>query len=198
MKYFTYIIIFSLSLLTSCARKEARKPVMIKTNTFLKESAEKNRKLLAKQEAIIDSITSRDTLHTYLTSQDGFKYYYIDKNTDNNYVLKFGDVVEFTYNISHIHGKEIYSKEEKKVITYHVDKEELFFGLRTAIKLLKVNEQAVFFFPSEIAFGYHGDKDRIGINEPIMVKVHILKITPEKELEKNDLKKDENNEIITN
>jgi peptidyl-prolyl cis-trans isomerase len=59
-----------------------------------------------------------------------------------------------------------------------VDKQELFQGLRQAIKLLKENEEAVFFFPSEIAFGYHGDKEKIGVNKPIRAQVHILKITP--------------------
>ena len=57
-------------------------------------------------------------------------------------------------------GKKIYSKEDNKVITYCVDKQELFQGLRQAIKLLKEKEEAVFFFPSEIAFGYHGDNEK--------------------------------------
>lgn len=163
---------------------------MVKTNTFLKDSAQKNKKLLVQQEALIDSITKADTLHTYITSKDGFKYYYITENKEDNYTPVFGDVVEFSYAISDIHGKEIYSKQEKKTQTYYVDKEELFFGLRTAIKLLKVGEEAVFFFPSEIAFGYHGDKKKIGVNEPIMAQVQILKITQEK-----DLKPKENQEV---
>lgn len=161
----------------ACGSKEARRPVMVKTNTFLKESAEKNKKLLAQQQFLIDSITSRDTLHHFLTSQDGFKYYYVTKNQESNYTPIFGDIVEFTYSLSNINGKEIYSKEEKNIKIYHVDKEELFLGLRTAIKMLKEKEEAVFFFPSEIAFGYHGDKNKIGINEPIIAKVYILKIT---------------------
>ena len=31
--------------LSSCGKKEARRPVMIKTDTFLKESAKKNREI---------------------------------------------------------------------------------------------------------------------------------------------------------
>lgn len=188
MKHFIFLTF--LILIVSCGSGEARRPVMVKTNTFLKDSAQKNKKLLVQQEALIDSITKADTLHTYITSKDGFKYYYITENKEDNYTPVFGDVVEFSYAISDIHGKEIYSKQEKKTQTYYVDKEELFFGLRTAIKLLKVGEEAVFFFPSEIAFGYHGDKKKIGVNEPIMVQVQILKITQEK-----DLKPKENQEV---
>lgn len=166
----------------SCGSGEARRPVMVKTNTFLKESAEKNKKLLARQQSLIDSITALDTINKYISSQDGFKYYYITENKEDSYTPVFGDVVEFEYSLSDIHGKEIYSKKEKNVKTYYVDKEELFLGLRTAIKMLNVQEEAVFFFPSEIAFGYHGDKNKIGINEPIIARVHILKITKEADI----------------
>lgn len=166
----------------SCGSSEARRPVMVKTNTFLKESAEKNKKLLARQQSLIDSITALDTINKYISSQDGFKYYYITENKEDSYTPVFGDVVEFEYSLSDIHGKEIYSKKEKNVKTYYVDKEELFLGLRTAIKMLNVQEEAVFFFPSEIAFGYHGDKNKIGINEPIIARVHILKITKEADI----------------
>ena len=170
----TIFALLILLLVVSCNKKEARRPVMIKTDTFLKESAKKNRELLEDQEAVMDSIIACDTLH-------GFKYYYLSENAAPDPLPQFGDQVEFTYSISDIYGKEIYTKEDSKVITYIVDKQELFQGLRQAIKLLKVYEEAVFFFPSEIAFGYHGDKEKIGINKPIRAQIHILKITPAKE-----------------
>ena len=175
-----------LGLAVACAKREARRPVMVKTDTFLKESAKKNRELLKDQEAVMDSIIACDTLHSYLSSKDGFKYYYISENASADPLPKFADRVEFTYSLSDIYGKEIYSKEDTKVITYYVDKQELFQGLRQAIKLLKVYEQAVFFFPSEIAFGYHGDNEKIGINKPIRAEVHILKITPSEKLEASE------------
>ena len=175
-----------LGLAVACAKREARRPVMVKTDTFLKESAKKNRELLEDQEAVMDSIIACNTLHSYLSSKDGFKYYYISENAIADPLPKFGDRVEFTYSLSDIYGKEIYSKEDTKVITYYVDKQELFQGLRQAIKLLKVYEEAVFFFPSEIAFGYHGDNEKIGINKPIRAEVHILKITPSEKLEASE------------
>ena len=71
----------------------------------------------------------------------------------------------------------------KKIVTYHMDKEELFQGLRLALKRMKEGEEAVFFLPSELAFGYHGDNNKIGVNKPVKVQVHILKITEVKEEE---------------
>ncbi len=66
MYRFLYFFIFFIVI--SCAKKEARRPVTIKTNTFLKESAQKNRKLLIEQEAEIDAIVAKDTLHNYFSS----------------------------------------------------------------------------------------------------------------------------------
>lgn len=61
-----------------------------------------------------------------------------------------------------------------------MDKQELFQGLRQANirKLLKRMRKPFFCFPSEIAFGYHGDNEKIGINKPIRAQVHILKTMP--------------------
>ena len=53
----------------SCADRQARHPVTKKTSTFLKESAKKNKALLASEEALIDSIIKKDTLHTFIDSQ---------------------------------------------------------------------------------------------------------------------------------
>ena len=69
----TIFVLLILLLVVSCNKKEARRPVMIKTDTFLKESAKKNRELLEDQEAVRDSIIACDTLETYLRSKDGVK-----------------------------------------------------------------------------------------------------------------------------
>ena len=106
----TIFVLLILLLVVSCNKKEARRPVMIKTDTFLKESAKKNRELLEDQEAVMDSIIACDTLHTNLSSKDGFKYYYLSENAAPDHLPQFGDQVEFNYSISDIYGKEIYTK----------------------------------------------------------------------------------------
>jgi peptidyl-prolyl cis-trans isomerase len=56
--------------------------------------------------------------------------------------------------------------------------------LRSALKLLKEKESGVFFFPSSVAYGYRGDKDKISYNQPIIAKIEVFKIekNPEKVL----------------
>lgn len=170
------LLILLAILVVACGDREARRPVMVHSSTFLKKSAEKNRELLDREEAIIDSIISKDSLHTYQTSKDGFKYYFLNQKNEKGYTPKVGDKVTFTYQLSDIKGNVIYSKDENQDQTYIVDKEELFFGLRSAIKLLQEGETGVFYFPSQIAFGYHGDNNKIGSNLPVMAEVTLLKV----------------------
>ncbi|MDO4228946.1 MAG: gliding motility-associated peptidyl-prolyl isomerase GldI [Capnocytophaga sp.] len=177
--------------LVACSDKQARRPISVKTgNTFLKESAKKNRELLNSEEAIIDSIIKKDTVNTFVDSQHGFKFYYTKTNPEANYTAAFGDKVTYNYSISDIKGNEIYSELQDSDYEYLVEKEELFLGLRAALKILKEGESGVFFFPSEVAYGYRGDKEKITNNQPIIANIRVLKIEKNKnpkEQEKDSL-----------
>jgi FKBP-type peptidyl-prolyl cis-trans isomerase len=58
-----------------------------------------------------------------------------------------------------------------------MDKQEIFTGLREGLKLMKPNETVSFLFPSQKAYGYYGDKNKIGTNVPLLVKVTVNNIT---------------------
>jgi FKBP-type peptidyl-prolyl cis-trans isomerase len=44
-------------------------------------------------------------------------------------------------------------------------------GLREGIKLMHKKEKVIFLFPSQIAYGYHGDDKKIGTNIPLICTV---------------------------
>ena len=58
-----------------------------------------------------------------------------------------------------------------------MDKEELFSGLREGLKLMKPSESVTFIFPSQKAYGYYGDENRIGTNVPLICNVNLKTIT---------------------
>lgn len=167
--------------LVGCGDKSARHPVMKKTSTFLKESAKKNKALLKTEEALIDSIIKRDTVHTFVDSQNGFKFYYTEQKPEASYTAQFGDLVTYDYSLSDLRGKEIYQEKPDGEYTYKVDQQELFQGLNSALKLLKEGESGVFYFPSSMAYGYRGDKDKIGTNQPVIARIQVFKIEKNKE-----------------
>ena len=152
--------------LVSCADRQARHPITKKTITFLKESAMKNKALLASEEALIDSIIKKDTLHSFVDSQHGFKFYYLNQNPEAHYTAQFGDIVTYDYSLSDLQGNQLYQEKPDGEYKYYVDKEEVFQGLRSALKL---------------AYGYRGDKDKISFNQPIIAKIEVFKIEKNQE-----------------
>ncbi|SHI66695.1 gliding motility-associated peptidyl-prolyl isomerase GldI [Aquimarina spongiae] len=171
---FGFLIVFS-----SCKTQEARRPVSVKSGSFISESITRNKQLAAKEEGLIKKIMDNDTLNEYITSEGGFWYYYNKKDTISQKTPKFGDIVNFNYDIKDLNGNLIYSKTELDTVTYYIDKEELFLGLREGLKLMKEGEVVTFLFPSYQAYGYYGDNHKIGTNIPLMSEVTLHKITKE-------------------
>ncbi|MCG2460752.1 gliding motility-associated peptidyl-prolyl isomerase GldI [Flavobacteriaceae bacterium F89] len=174
VNYSLFILIFIGVI--SCGEPEPRRPIKVGTGSFMKESVERNKILLAEEEEVIKQIMEQDTSHTYHSSASGSWFYYDVQNEDATYYPRSNDLVTFTYNIVSFDNDTIYSKNNLGIQKYKVDKQELFPGLRNSIKLLKENETATFLFPSSIAYGYHGDDNKIGHNIPIKSTISILKI----------------------
>jgi len=174
-KLLTFVLIL---LLLACKTPEARRPVSVKTGSFLDISVERNKKLNAKEQASIEKLL-KEQQKDYLVSESGFWYYYNTKiENDTLKTPQFGDIVNFNYNIKALNGSLIYSLEDIKTQNYAMDKEELFTGLREGLKLMKSGETVTFLFPSQKAYGYYGDENRIGSNTPLICKVTVNSITP--------------------
>ncbi|MDT0676102.1 gliding motility-associated peptidyl-prolyl isomerase GldI [Autumnicola musiva] len=186
MKFRILIILFLA--VVSCKPPEARYPVTQNSGSYIDQSVQRNKQLLSQEEAYIQEIIEQDSTRNYIASNSGFWYFYNQKNTDsiNTEMPEFGDIVVFDYNISTLDGQPIYAEGEKPTKEYAVDQEKLFSGLREGLKLMKEGETVTFLFPSYKAFGYYGDKAKIGTNVPITAKVTLHSINTETNNESNN------------
>ena len=116
--------------MVSCAQKEARKPISIRSGTFLKESVERNKALIAKEEAIIQQYIAQDAANIYVASKNGFWYFYNEKATQETYLPKKGDTLVYEFNAAKIAGATIYTKKDIGIQEYIVDKQKIIPGLR--------------------------------------------------------------------
>ena len=171
MRFFLAVLLTAIVM--SCGGPEPRKPVEVKSGSFYKESIERTKKLLAAEEEVIQEIISKDTVHEYLSSPDGFWYYYEFKNDTASYQLKTDDQILFSYNLMNLNNDTIYTAEEIGPTSYVIDKQQLFPGLQNAVKLLKINEKVTFLFPSPLAYGYQGDNKAIGPKMPLKSSVEL-------------------------
>lgn len=170
--------ILLLALATGCKTPEARKPISETSGSFIKESVARNKKLYEDQKAKIESIIANAPDTEYIASKSGFWYTYkIKVENDSLKTPQFGDIVNFNFNISDIDNNEIYSKEQLKTREYAMDKQEIFTGLREGLKLMKAGESVTFIFPSQKAYGYYGDENKIGTNVPLICDVTVNSIT---------------------
>jgi gliding motility-associated peptidyl-prolyl isomerase len=163
----------------SCKQQQARMPVSRSSGTFMKESAARNKKLIAGEEGKIDSIIKSDPKVQYIASKKGYWYRYDIKNERDTLRPKKGDVAQFDYEILDLKGNVLYSEVELRPQTYIVDKQNIMMGLRDGIKLMHKNEKVTFLFPSHMAYGYRGDTKRIKTNQPIIVTVMLNDFKPE-------------------
>lgn len=173
------LLIITLVLLAfiGCKTPEARKPISSKTGSFIDASVERNIKLNTQEQIAIKQIMEQEG-NKYIASENGFWYYYNTKvEIDSLKTPVFGDIVKYGYNVKALNGDLIYSKEDIKAQTYAMDKQELFTGLREGLKLMKTGETATFIFPSQKAYGYYGDENRIGRNTPLICEVTVNSIT---------------------
>jgi len=166
-------VVLLTAIVVSCGGPEPRKPVEVKSGSFYKESIERTKKLLAAEEEAIQEIISKDTVHEYLSSPDGFWYHYESKNDTATYQPKTGDQILFSYNLMSMNNDTIYTAEEIGPTSHVIDKQQLFPGLQNAVKLLKINEKATFLFPSPLAYGYQGDNKAIGPKTPLKSSVEL-------------------------
>ena len=95
MKFnFLYILLIVLSFM-GCKSPEARKPISVKTGSFIENSAERNISLNKKENELIEQIILNDSLNDYISSNYGFYYYFNTKVDSTSYLPQFGDIINF-------------------------------------------------------------------------------------------------------
>ncbi|WP_194852629.1 gliding motility-associated peptidyl-prolyl isomerase GldI [Nonlabens antarcticus] len=180
LKYSLAITLFVM-LASSCKNQvEVREPKSRKTATTTNFSIELNKERNAAEEKYIEGIIAKDSTE-FTRSPNGFYYRFVTQDSIAGDRPEFGDRVVFEYDVSNLDGDIIYSKEEISPVTKSLEQEYgVFKGLREGLKLMQVNDEVIFYFPSYTAYGFYGDNNRIGLNTPLVSKVKLLVITKSK------------------
>ena len=176
--YSILIIVFSL---IACKEPQARKPVSVKSGTFLQNSVERTKKRLQQENTVILDYMKKDSANKYINSNKGFWYTYIKQDTLTT-IPSYGDQITYSYSISDLNNNSVYTIDDIGEQTYYIDQEDdIIEGFRQGLKLIKENEEIKYIFPSQLAYGYRGDGQRITANKPIVCTVLLHKITTKKD-----------------
>ena len=146
----------------------------------MEESISLNKSLNEFEEKAFKEFIQKDSLTNYIVSPNGFCYTFNNRSTET-YSPKFGDQLLYSYEVFDINKNIIYTSQEIGLQTYAVDQQEVLEGLRNGLKLMHEKDEVTFLFPSHKVFGYLGDENKIGINQPLIYKVKINKINKKNE-----------------
>jgi gliding motility-associated peptidyl-prolyl isomerase len=174
MKYSASLFLFLI--LVSCVDPIPRRPVSHSTKSFLKESVNRNKHINTLEENIIKYYIALDSLNSYKVSSNGFWFRYLKLKNEIKSTPELGEEVVFEYEISNLRNEVLYTFKELGEVHYKIDKENLESGLQSGLKLMKEGEEILFLFPSYKAFGILGDRTKIGMNQPLIYRVKLIKI----------------------
>jgi gliding motility-associated peptidyl-prolyl isomerase len=172
----SFLLLLSIVFLISCAHPKPRKPITHTGRVDMSESIAFNKRLFQLEKEAFERIMQQDSIHTYINSKYGFWYAYEVENTQDTIKPVTGDRVVFSYDVTGIDGQVIYTKEELGNKTYLVDQQDFMQGIQEGIKFMNVNEKVIFLLPSQKAYAYYGDENKIGTNTPLIVNVELLEI----------------------
>ncbi len=178
VRVFLLSVIFCLSMV-SCKSPDARRPVQTSSGSFIKESAERNKKLYEEEKAVIEKIIDADIENSYFASDNGFWYYYNTRlESGLTETPKIGETITFTYSIEYLDGTTVISEEENGLQHYIVDRsnQDLVSGIRDGLKLMKEGETVTFLLPSYKAYGYYGIENKLGTNIPVQSRITLKTI----------------------
>ena len=131
----------------SCKELEARKPITKSSGSYTKQSIERNKDLISVEEKQIKEYIRKDSLNTYLSSNDGFWYAYTSKDSLNSTITpQVGDLAQFTYNLKNLKGLTLISQKEIGRVITQIDQsnQELISGIRDGLKIMKEGESVIF------------------------------------------------------
>ncbi len=166
------LFILTLIVFVGCQEPIPRKPTYQSNQKKIKVSVERNKKINQQQQQLIVQAIEKDSLLTYQSSANGY-WFAIEKKAPAKAKPTTGDEVVFRYKIQDLSGETLYDEMELGEVNYLVDKEDLLPALRYAIKELNETEIGVFLVPSFLGYGYQGDGDKIGINQPLRFTIQL-------------------------
>ncbi|SHH17344.1 gliding motility-associated peptidyl-prolyl isomerase GldI [Flavobacterium defluvii] len=179
LKLSIYSLLFAVILAGCKQHEDIRMPISRASGTFMKKSADRNKKLVANEEDVIKKIIKSNPKVKYYATKKGYWFTYDEKSTTETATPKKGDIAYFNLEVKSIDGTIIYSESDLGPQTYYVDKQDIMMGLRDGIKYMKKNETVTFLFPSHIAYGYHGDNKKIGPNQSLICTVTLRNFVPD-------------------
>lgn len=157
-KYCKYLIMLLLFSVFSCEEKPQHQPAPISKSEMKNSMETANRYLLNEEEEDIANYIKRHGLEMTSTGT-GLRYQILKQGSEKR--IEKGEKVTLEYELGSIAGDLFYSSEEDGVKSFVVGEGGVESGLDEAMTYLHWGDQAKLIIPFHLAYGLHGDDNRI-------------------------------------
>lgn len=161
----------SLMAIVSCGEKPQNQPITV-TRSEMRSSMEKaNRYLLNEEEEEIENYVHRHGL-TPTKTGTGLRYQIMKQGSEQK--IEKGEEVILEYELHSIAGDLIYSSENDGVKSFVVGEGQVEAGLDEAMTYLHRGDVAKVIIPFHLAYGLHGDDDKIPEYATLVYTVKVI------------------------
>ena len=171
-KFFKYLLFVLFLSFVACDHSQE---TQVKTDpNALKKSMEKaNRYLVNDEEADIEDYVNRHGLNMVSTGT-GLRYAILKQGSEQ--LIQEGQTVCLEYELRSITGDLIYSSKNEGNKLFKVGEGTVESGLDEAMSHLHKNDIATLIIPSHLAYGLHGDDNKIPAYSTLIYSIKIIDI----------------------
>ena len=170
-KYCKYLILLLLVAFFSCEEKPQNQPVSVSKNEMKSSMETANRYLLNEEEEDIANYIKRHGLEMTSTGT-GLRYQIIKQGSEKQ--IGKGEKVTLEYEVGSIAGDLFYSSEKDGVKSFVVGEGGVETGLDEAMSYLHRGDEAKLIIPFHLAYGLHGDDNRIPEYATLVYTIKII------------------------
>ena len=169
--YCKYLILFLLLSLFACGESTQKQPKAISKGEMKSSMEKANRYLLNEEQEDIANYIQRHGLEM-TTTGTGLRYQILKQGSEQK--IEKGDKVTLEYELHSIAGDLIYSSENDGIKRFVVGEGGVESGLDEAMTYLHRGDVAKLIIPFHLAYGLHGDDNRIPEYATLVYTIKII------------------------
>ena len=170
-KYCKYLILLLLISVFSCEEKPQKQPVSVSKNEMKNSMETANRYLLNEEEEDIANYIKRHGLEMTSTGT-GLRYQILKQGSEKR--IEKGEKVTLEYELGSIAGDLFYSSDNDGLKSFVVGEGGVESGLDEAVTYLHRGDVAKLIIPFHLAYGLHGDDNRIPEYATVVYTIKII------------------------
>lgn len=160
-------------ILVSCGGHDKDKVIIINADSLKTPLINVNKQLVKSEDEQIHDFIKR---YGWDMDETGTGLRYLVYKKGNGTKAETGKTAKINFEVKLITGDICYTSKDDGAKEFVIGKSNEISGLEEGILLMKEGDKAKFIIPSHLAFGLHGDEDKIPKRATLIYDVELLEI----------------------